>query len=197
MNQPPKVKVAFIGAGYMTSEHLKAFNALSDVQTVGIHTRNRERAEILARSCPSLSIYETIDSLFLDTQPDLVVISVPELACAEVCSKAFKYPWTLLIEKPVGYNLTQARQIEAEASLHQAKAFVALNRRYYDSTQRLLSLLSKSTSRRIVSILDQEDANTAKAGQPSLVVQNWMFANSIHLIDYFSLLCRGSLSKLK
>ena len=44
-----------------------------------------------------------------------------------------------------------------------------------------------------MTILDQEDAEGALiAGQPPEVVENWMYANSIHLIDYFSQLCRGN-----
>ena len=42
--------------------------------------------------------------------------------------------------------------------------------------------------------MDQEDQLSARqAGQPELVVQNWMYANSIHLIDYFTFLGRGEI----
>jgi hypothetical protein len=35
------------------------------------------------------------------------------------------------------------------------------------------------------------------AGQPKLVVDNWMYANSIHLIDYFRLFGRGAITSVK
>jgi predicted dehydrogenase len=44
----------------------------------------------------------------------------------------------------------------------------------------------------LIKVQDQEDPVTAlQSGQPTLVIENWMYANSIHLIDYFRLLGRG------
>ena len=49
----------------------------------------------------------------------------------------------------------------------------------------------------LIKVQDQEDARAAlQAGQPRLVVDNWMYANSIHVIDYFSLLGRGAVMEV-
>ena len=57
----------------------------------------------------------------------------------------------------------------------------------------MLLELSKSNERRYIHIYDQENPNAAlESGQPELVVKNWMYANSIHLID-FVLLFRSSM----
>ena len=186
------LRVAFVGAGYMASEHLRAFAACPDVELVGLHSRSTHRAEVLTKTYPGLKIFPTIEALYSQTHADLVVIAVPELACQAVCQQAFQHPWTLLIEKPVGYTLTQARQIEQAAYDLSARAFVALNRRFYGSTLQLNNALQSIKTPRVVTILDQEDAVSAlAAGQPPEVVQNWMYANSIHLIDYYAQLCRG------
>lgn len=186
------IRVAVIGAGYMASEHLRAFDACSDVQLVGICSRTLERAQDLADLYPSLQVYKSIEELYQSSSPDLVVVAVPELSCRSVCEQAFKYPWTLLVEKPVGHTLFESRQIERLALSHQAKVHVALNRRFYGSTLQLQQALMGNSSSRIVTILDQEDpASALAAGQPVDVVNHWMYANSIHLIDYFSQLCRG------
>src|SRR5439155_9676976 len=43
-------------------------------------------------------------------------------------------------------------------------------------------------------VQDQEDqARALAAGQPPRVVENWMYANSIHVIDYFLMFGRGKL----
>ena len=192
MNSLKLIRVAVVGAGYMAFEHLRAFNACSDVQLVGICSRTIERAQNLADSYPSMKVSKSIEELYESSSPDLVVIAVPELACRSVCEQAFKYPWTLLVEKPVGHTLFEARQIERLALSHQAKVYVALNRRFYGSTLQLQQALMGNSSTRIVTILDQEDpASALAAGQPVDVVNHWMYANSIHLIDYFSQLCRG------
>lgn len=192
MSEPSPLRVAFVGAGYMASEHLRAFAACPDVQLVGIHSRTAARAEALAASYPGLAVLSGIDELYTYTQADLVVVSVPELACKAVCEQVFRFPWASLIEKPVGYNLAQALEIETLASANGAQVHVALNRRFYGSTLQLHQALHGLEQPRVVTILDQEDAVAAlSAGQPPEVVSHWMYANSIHLIDYFSQLCRG------
>jgi len=108
--------------------------------------------------------------------------------------EAFQCPWVCLIEKPAGYDVTDAKKILTKAKDLQRKAFVALNRRHYSSTRTVLNDISKQSGPRLIHVFDQEDQVAArKANQPELVVQNWMYANSIHVIDYFSILGRGAI----
>jgi predicted dehydrogenase len=185
-------KVAFIGAGNMTSEHMKAFKDVPSVEIAGIYSRNRIRADKLVHKLGVGLVCESISELFEKSKAQLVVISVPELAVREVCLEAFKYPWTCLIEKPAGYNLADAEQILEAASRQKRRAFVGLNRRHFSSTRTVLEDIAKQGGKRLIHVYDQEDQIGArKTGQPELVVQNWMYANSIHMIDYFSILGRG------
>jgi predicted dehydrogenase len=188
------IKIAFIGAGNMATEHLKVFSSISEVNLCGIFSRTKEKSEQLAIIYPDLKIYNSIADLYLNEKPDLVVISVPELATESVCKMAFQYPWICLIEKPVGYNLENATIILDEARRTGVKAYVALNRRHYSSTVNVMEQMSETKQPRVIHIYDQEAPKAAfSAGQPALVVENWMYANSIHLIDYFSILGRGKI----
>jgi hypothetical protein len=55
-----------------------------------------------------------------------------------------------------------------------------------------LADLEKIDVPRFIHVQDQEDPQRAlQAGRPQAVVDNWMYANSIHLVDYFALLGRG------
>ncbi|CAM8363382.1 Oxidoreductase, N-terminal [Candidatus Methylopumilus universalis] len=190
-------KVAFVGAGYMTTEHLKAFCNLPDVELSGITSRTYSRAEKLAKEYKNLSVCDSIAELYEITKAHLVVISVPELATRDVCEEAFKYPWTCLIEKPIGYNLTEAEAIEIMAINQNCNVFIALNRRHHNSTKIILDDISKQKSPRLIHVYDQEDQTVAlNMGQPDLVVKNWMYANSIHVIDYFNIFCRGNIIKI-
>ena len=128
------------------------------------------------------------------TKADLVVVTVPELAMNAVSRACFEYPWTILLEKPAGYNFADAVDIEAAARSRNCRVFVAFNRRYYSSTQTVLSDLKKLTGQRFIRVQDQQDQMSAlQAGQPKTVVDNWMYANSIHVIDYFLMLGRGKI----
>lgn len=185
-------RVAIVGAGYMAREHIRAFQDVPGVRIAGIHSRTRARAEALAAQFDIPVVCESVSELYDTTRAHLVVVTVPELAMNTVSRACFEYPWTVLLEKPAGYNVEDAEDIAAAASARKRRAFVALNRRHYSSTQTVLSDMIKLPGPRFIRVQDQEDQIGAlQSGQPKTVVENWMFANSIHVIDYFFMLGRG------
>lgn len=192
-----QIKVVVIGAGFMADEHIKAFADIPEVKFLGIHSRTRARAEALAQKHGIPNVYDSINALYAGTQADLVIIAVPELSANTVCKQAFKHPWQALIEKPVGYNLQDAEDIATAADKAGCKAYVALNRRHYSSTRAVAQELESVEGQRLVQVFDQENPQVAlEGGQPPLVVKNWMYANSIHIIDYFCVFCRGEIKSI-
>lgn len=194
MKKDTACRVAFVGAGYMAAEHMKAFRDVPGVRLAGIYSRTKERAKALAASFDVALVSDSIDELYEKTNAELLVISVPELSVREVCLSAFKHPWMCLIEKPAGYNLGDAEAILQGAATLDRRAFVALNRRHHSSTRTVLADLAAQEGPRLIHVVDQEDQIAARnAGQPELVVENWMYANSIHIVDYLSILGRGNI----
>ncbi|WP_295583618.1 Gfo/Idh/MocA family oxidoreductase [uncultured Lamprocystis sp.] len=187
------IKVAFIGCGYMASEHAKAFRDIG-CELAGVFSRTFARAEAFAAQYSIPTVCESISELHEKTQADVVIIAVPELSVSAVSIAAFEHPWLCLIEKPAGYNIADAEKISRAAHTLQRRAFVALNRRHYSSTRAVATDLRNRPGRRLVHVVDQESPRVAlESGQPRLVVDNWMYANSLHVIDYFSVFCRGDL----
>ncbi len=193
-----KVKVAIIGAGNMAREHAKAFADIPGVTLAGIHSRTRSRAESLAKEFNILSVCDSIEELYDKTCADLVVITVFELSMRPVSEACFAYPWTLLLEKPAGYNMQDAGAICAAAESKGSKAYVALNRRYLSSTRAALNDFKNLHGPRFIRVQDQQDQAAAlAAGQPPSVVENWMYANSVHVIDYFRMFGRGKIVRVE
>jgi predicted dehydrogenase len=191
-------KVAIVGAGYMAREHIRAFQDVRGVEITGIHSRTRSRAEALAQEFHVPNVCDSIAELYTKSAADLVVVSVPELSVNEVSCACFNHPWAALIEKPAGYDVADAEEIARMAGKTGSRAFVALNRRHYSSTRSMLEDLATNPEPRFICVQDQEDAIAAlKAGQPKLVVENWMYANSIHMIDYFMMLGRGRVTEVE
>ncbi len=189
--------IAVVGAGYMAREHVRAFQDIPGVKVAGITSRTRAKAESLAAEHGIPFVCESIAELYSRTKADLVVVAVPELSANAACRACFDYPWVCLLEKPAGYNLADAESIFSAAKKNGARAYVALNRRFYSSTQQVLSDLRNSNALRFIHVQDQEDQKRAlQAGQPRQVVENWMYANSIHLIDYFILFGRGEVTSV-
>ncbi len=197
-DQKKSCKVAFVGAGYMAAEHIKAFRDVPDVQLAGIFSKTASRAESVAREFGVQTTCSSIAELHEKTAADLVVIAVPELSVRSVAADCFRYPWTCLIEKPAGYNVADAEAVAELARLTKRRAFVALNRRHYSSTRSVFKDLWSDPAPRFIHVQDQEDLIAAdQSGQPKLVVENWMYANSIHLIDYFTMLGRGDVIEVQ
>ena len=186
-------KVAFIGAGYMAEEHLKVFSDQPEFEITGIYSRSIMKAEQLAEKYHVKFIADSINNLFKNGKPELLVICVPELELWGVFLGASSYPWKMLIEKPVGINVDEAQKFLSKSLENGVEVYVALNRRHYESTRIALEKLKSDSGNRFVHITDQEDLLAAKlSGQPEKVLNNWMYANSIHVIDLFSIFCRGS-----
>jgi len=187
-------RIAIIGAGYMAQEHIRAFANLPQIEIAGIYSRTRGKAEVVAAQHGIPVVSNSIAELYRETQADLVVIAVSELSVRAVCLEAFQYPWICLVEKPAGYNIADAEAIVQAAHDKGQKAYVALNRRHYGSTRAVLAELEQAKGRRLVHVYDQEDPAAAlRAGRPDEVVQNWMYANSIHIVDYLRVFCRGEI----
>jgi predicted dehydrogenase len=189
-----ELKVAFVGAGYMAEEHMRAFAGLPGVVIAGIYSRTRARAEKLA-ALYNAAVYDSVFELYQKIHADLVVVTVVELSMADVANACFAHPWAVLLEKPAGYDLGDATRIRDAAERAGRRVHVAFNRRAYSSTRQALALLDKDASQRFIKVIDQQDQQAAIHNkQPELVARNFMFANSIHVIDYLRVLGRGDIA---
>jgi len=190
-------KVAIVGAGNMGREHVRAFTDMPGVNIVGIHSRTRSRAEALAAEFGVPGVYDLVPELYERTQADLVVVAVLELAVNSVSRACFDFPWTVLMEKPPGYNLQDAEEIHSAATAKNRRVLVGLNRRFLSSTRAALADLAQYNSPRFIHVQDQQNFEEAASyGHPDVVVKNWMYANSIHVIDYLRIFGRGTITSV-
>lgn len=179
-----------IGAGGMAREHLKAFASLDDVELCALTSRTRTRAEALAAEFGIAKVVDGVAGLAA-LQPDLVVITVSADQVHEVVKTCCAYPWTILAEKPVGLNLAQARETLEAALAGTARVFVALNRRFYESTRKMKEALAKCRGPRFIEVFDQQEPEKLRRIRGHADEIGLMFGNSIHTIDFFSHLGRG------
>ena len=190
-------RVAIVGAGSMAREHIRAFADVRGVEMAGIHSRTHSRAEGLARQYGIPFVCDTVAELYEGSQPHLVVVAVAEMAANPVSRACFEFPWTVMLEKPPGYSLTDAEEIRRAACEKGRKVVVGLNRRFLSSTRAAVCDLAQRSGPRFIHVQDQQDQEAAASlGHPWAVVENWMYSNSIHLIDYLRLFGRGSIASV-
>lgn len=192
------ITVAIVGAGSMAREHIRAFGALPGVKVAGIHSRTRERAAALAAEFDLAVVADGIPQLKAQTGADLVIVAVPEIAANAVAKACFAEDWAVLLEKPAGFDLADAQDIAAAAAKRPRPVLVGFNRRFYASTMTVRADLDSRDERRFIHIQDQQSfAEARRYNHPEPVVQKFMYANSIHVIDLIPALGRGEIVDVK
>ena len=191
------MRIAFLGAGKMAREHARAFASLEGVELAGVSSRTRGRADELARDFGMAVVADTIDELHERTRADLLVVSVIETVLVDLALHAVTKPWTLLVEKPPGLSPRDTARLARAAKEAGVRVFVGLNRQFLGSTQAALDLLGNDGPR-FVHVQDQQNLAQARSlGHSDAVVNGWMYANSIHLVDYFRVFARGAVTSVR
>ena len=190
------MRVALVGAGLMAREYMKLLQGSKYFEPVGFFSRGKARAEALSGDF-GLPFFGSIDSLHRHAAPDGLIVAVNEASTRQVLLEAFKFDWSVLVEKPAGYDLDDARIILESAPPTQ-KIFVALNRRNYESTLKASGYL-KESERRFVRVQDQQNIRelVTSYGVSPESAEKYMYSNSVHLIDYFSIFCRGEVLRVE
>lgn len=192
------VRVGVVGAGPIAREHLRAVAASEHAVAVGVAGRDPARLAAVSAEF-GVPVVVGIEALWRAAAPELVVLCVGTLELADAVAEAAAFPWTILMEKPPGRNLAEAERIGA--LLGDRPAFVALNRRFLGATRAVRAGLETDAAEgpRFVTVQDQQDiaAFAALPRKTALEARGLMYANSIHLIDYFRALGRADLVEVE
>jgi predicted dehydrogenase len=181
----------------MGREHVRAFRAIPGVEVAGLHSRTRARAEALALEMGVPVVGDDVRDLARRTRADLVVVAVPELEANGVAKRCFEQDWAVLLEKPPGHDLADAEDIARAAWGRERPVMVGLNRRFYASTLAAKADLDTRAERRFIHVQDQQSYEEARRyHHPPEVVERFMYANSIHVIDYMRNFGRGEVRRV-
>lgn len=197
MKKKNKLKIAIVGSGYMAHEYAKVIQKLNNCEISGVFSRKYNRAKLFSKKYKIKIVGKSIKDLYLRTLAHGVIIAISPDQIKKISKEIFKFPWISLIEKPVGITFKEAESINKIAKKLKHLSYIALNRRQYSSTLKSINLLKKDSSKRLVNIYGQEDLNLLKKFKFSKkIIDNYMFVNGIHLIDYMTIFCRGRLKKI-
>ncbi len=192
------IKVLIVGSGKIGREYLKILITKKYFQVSSIlSTSNKNLGEVKKITSPE--IFKTDEKKTLKRNRfDLAIIAVPVNKTFKVSKEIMKYVRVLLIEKPPALTLYETLSLIKLSKKNKNKLFIGMNRANFDSTLHVKNLLKNSREKRIVEVTDQEDVRLAKKiGHAKIVLENWMYANSIHMIDYFRIFCRGKILKIE
>ena len=125
------------------------------------------------------------------------MVAVYETAIKPVMKQAMAHPWAILMEKPVGLDLDDAQDIAAAAKANHPGVRRASTAAACRARRRCWPT-SPTIRRRASSMCRTSRASMSarQIGHAEPVVRNWMYANSIHLVDYLRTFGRGEVSEV-
>jgi len=198
MSTNKKINLFFFGAGSIIDNHIKVFKKQENVNLYGILSRTYSKAVTLKKKYKIKHVFKKFSEIHHEENTiSAAVIGVSIDTTYEVCKHVFKLFNFCLIEKPAGHNYYEAKKIYLLSKKYKSKVFVALNRRFFSSSASLSSFIEETKGKRVVNILDYENTSSLKSFFPKKIINNWMFANSIHMIDYANFFCRGRVISIK
>lgn len=130
--------IAFIGAGLIGKERIKAYAALRaagmKVTAVGLVDPYSPRASSIAESI-SAPLFPDVESV-IRLKPDLLVIAVPHDSAVDLTATALQSGIRVLVEKPMGRNLTEATKL-ASMQTYAHQLIVGHNYRFFEGVSAL------------------------------------------------------------
>ncbi|MBV8206213.1 MAG: NAD-dependent epimerase/dehydratase family protein [Acidobacteria bacterium] len=110
-----KLRVAIIGAGYVSAHHLRALKSVASAEVVGIADLDRARAESVAGTFGIPAAFASFAEMAAATRPDVVhVLTPPEWHCA-VTLEALHAGCHVFVEKPMAESEADCERMIAAA----------------------------------------------------------------------------------
>ncbi len=141
--EPAQLKVALIGLGaWGTRAHLPACMACQDMQVVALVDPNPKALEETGKAHGIEALYTSAADLFQGAQQlDAVVIATPDDTHRDLVLGAFERGLHVLCEKPLAYDVMQAREMTEAARTKQRVGKMGFIFRFSPVVQKMKELI--------------------------------------------------------
>ena len=183
VNRP--LRVGLIGAGLIARQHLTAMGRVPELQAVGMASRTRAKAEVLAAEFGIGQVCDSPGELVRQVRPDALMVLVSPQAMAQVAVQCLDFGLPLFLEKPVGLSVAEAEEAARIAGEKGVLSMVGFNRRHYSIFQKGLRKVLERGRLLSVQVEGSERVSVARGtGRfTDEVLRAWVFANATHPID--------------
>ncbi|MFK5972043.1 MAG: Gfo/Idh/MocA family oxidoreductase [Flavobacteriaceae bacterium] len=113
-----KIKVALIGSGFIADYHARGLLAIPHVEMVAVVSKNIDNAKKFALKYKIKDAFDTISSILKNDEIDAVIISTPNHLHAPQTIEFLKTAKDVFLEKPMGMNAEEGKQITKVAKEH-------------------------------------------------------------------------------
>ncbi len=141
------IRYGIIGSGMMGQEHIRNIALLEGTQIVAVADPNEEMRTMAAKSAgPACAAYADHKAMLAAGGCDAIVLAAPNYLHHPILSDILPTDIPLLVEKPLGIDEPQCRDIIAQAQPRRAPVWVAMEYRYMPPIARLLDEVRAGTA---------------------------------------------------
>jgi predicted dehydrogenase len=136
------IRIGIVGTGNIARSHAQHFGAITDVKLAACQDIVAERAKSFAAAHGVVHAVDSLDDLL--NESDLVVVSTPDAAHAEITLKALAAGKHVLCEKPLTATMQEAKLVVEAARLARARGqhhAINLSKRNAPAIQRAIELV--------------------------------------------------------
>jgi len=139
-----KYRVAVHGAGWVSGEHIKAFQSNPHAEVVAVSSRKESSARAKAMECglKDAEIYTDFGKLVANKDIDIVAICTPNDLHARETIMAAEAGKHLVIEKPVALNLEELRKMRDAVRKAKVKTVVSFVLRWNPLFETIKAMLA-------------------------------------------------------
>lgn len=179
------IRLAIVGAGRIADLHLKVLKGLPDVETVGITSRTKTKAEEKARIFDVPKVTDDLDTLIREVRPDGLLVLASADQIYNVACRALTYGIPVFLEKPAGLHPGETWNLVQIARKHDVKTMVGYNRRHYSVFHKGIQIIREHGPLMGVLVEGHERWSAVRAvgHHPESVLSGWLYANTTHTID--------------
>jgi len=176
-----KIKIGFLGAGYMAGVHASILARDERVQITAVHDRVRKRSRLMARSTGAALAHSTSEVLAMC---DAIYITTPNTKHTELSILAVEEGKHVFCEKPMATNLADAERVLKASEKSHAVFQVGHNRRfapvYAELKQMLADTLQPHSAH--VKMNRGELLHPDWVGNPK-ITGGFLYETTIHMFD--------------
>ena len=193
MPSPPKIRIAFIGAGsHANSVHYPSLASFDDVEIAAVCDINADRAAATAEKYGIERRFTDYKKMVAEVAPDAVyAIGQPHIFY-DIWTWCLQQGLNLCIEKPMGITLHQARSLAYLASKKECITQVSFQRRASPLAVKLRNACLKRGS-----IVHAVCTFYKCLPSPYLDARDHMMDDGVHAIDTLRWMCGGEIEDVQ
>lgn len=164
-------RIAVIGAGAISRQHLEAIKEMKELNGVAIADINLERAQEMAAAYEKkMNVYTNYKEMVVNEKPEIVIITLPHNLHHPAAVWCAEQGCHVLLEKPMALNTAECDEIIRVAKSRQVRLIIGHSIRYSGESRAAKQIIESKSLGTLLMIHDVRHVNYYRDDRPT-----WFF----------------------